>query len=233
MASSMLSCSPGAGSLVGALAFVLAAGCAAPASPVQDTTTAPIPPPPAVSAALPPAPPAPPPAPALASASAAPPSPPSVPIATTPIDRNTCRPHPPAVTFEVADDDVVVPLDAQGCPLGRSHFKFNGYGYKASVDFMTELQRLVKAGDRAGLADLANYPLRVNISVSRHLVIKDRAAFLKGFDQIYPAPVIQAILAADPRDVSCSYQGIMLGNGILWADNGAKGHYGAISINVP
>lgn len=137
------------------------------------------------------------------------------------------------MSFEVADDDVVVPLDAAGCPLGESHFKPNGFSYQASVDFYTELQRLLKAGDKEGLADLANYPLRVNGSKGKALIVKDKAAFLKSFGQIYSPAVVAAVLAVDPRNLFCNYQGVMLGDGILWADRTAKGHQGIISVNVP
>jgi hypothetical protein len=137
------------------------------------------------------------------------------------------------VSFEVANDDVVVPLDAAGCPLGESHFKFNGFSYKASVDFFTDLQRLLKAGDKQGLAELANYPLRVNGDKGKALIVKDRASFLKSFDQIYSPAVVAAALAVDPRNISCNYQGVMLGDGILWAYSTSKGHQGIIAVNVP
>jgi hypothetical protein len=136
------------------------------------------------------------------------------------------------VRWEVKDDDVVRGLDARGCLIGESHFKANGYSYKASVDFMTELQARVKAHDKNGLADLANYPLRVNGKGTPPRIVKDRSAFLKAVDTIYTPPVSLAILAVDPRDLFCNYQGVMLGDGVIWTDN-AHDHIGVISINVP
>jgi hypothetical protein len=207
-----------------ALAALSAVGCTrAQPPPTKDSSIA--------SAPLPASTPA-------SSASAAPSAVPSatpsaVPTAAASVNRETCTPRPPAVQFEVKDDDVVIPLDAQGCPLGESHFKANGYSYKASVDFMTQLQRRVSAGDKTGLADLTNYPLRVNFKNRDPLIVKDRAAFLRDFDHLYSPSVAAAILKEDPRDVSCNYQGIMLGRGVLWADNRDGGHYGVIAINPP
>lgn len=149
-----------------------------------------------------------------------------------PVDPKTCRPKPPAVTFDVKNDDVVIPIDAAGCPLGESHFKANGYSYQASVAFVTEIQRLLRAGDTKGLSALANYPLRVNLPKGAPLIVKDAAGFVRDFDRIYPKAVIAAILAADPRDLFANAQGVMLGNGVLWSDN-AKGHLGVIAVNVP
>jgi hypothetical protein len=159
-------------------------------------------------------------------------APSSAPSASGLVDRHNCRPKLPAVSFEVKDDDVVIPLDATGCPLGESHFVSNGYSYKAAVDFMTELQKRLKAADRKGLSELVRYPLRVNGAKGAFLTIKDKASFVKSFDLAYSASTIAAVLKQDPRDVSASSHGMMLGNGLLWAD-GEKGVYGITAINVP
>jgi hypothetical protein len=217
------------------IAALAAVGCAGPPPPpAQDTSTLVISPPtstlaPSASAA--------PPAPPSASAPALPPpASPSqasaVPSAAPSVNRETCRSQGPAVTFEVKDDDHVVALDAQGCPLGGSSFKPEGYSYQASVDFMTELQRRLEANDKNGLAELVNYPLRVNRSKGGPLIVKDRAAFLRSFDQIYTPGAVSTILSKDPRDVACNYQGVMLEHGVLWMDNSKGGHYGVIAINV-
>jgi hypothetical protein len=208
----------------GALA---AAGCsAAPPPPTREAPVVAIPP---VRTAPPPGSSVPPsPLPALSL------TPSAAPAKAASVDREHCRPDGPAVTFEVEDDDVVVDLDAAGCPLGESHFKFNGYSYKASVAFMTELQRLVKAGDRSGLAALANYPLRVHRSRSSTLIVKDRAAFVRDFNRIYSPAAIKIILAQDPRAIFCRYDGVSIGDGILWASDGSKGdHLGIYVVNSP
>ena len=199
-----------------ALSALSTAGCAAaPPQPTQEAVVivpspASVAPPPGASAALPPA--APTPAPAAL------------------VDRTKCQPHPPAATFEVKDDDIVISLDAAGCPLGESSFKANGYSYKASVAFMTELQRLLKAGDRKALSELVTYPLRVNYNKGP-LIVKDRAAFLREFDQIYSPGMVEIILKQDPRDLFCRDQGVMLGLGFIWAAKDKSGHLGVTAVN--
>ncbi len=209
--------------------FLLACGGSQPAPPPADTAIVPPDPPAsaAASAAVTAAP-----LPTAAPTAVASAAPSSVPSASGLVDRRNCRPTPPAVSFEVKDDDVVIPLDATGCPLGESHFVANGYSYKASVDFMTELQKRLKSADKQGLAELVRYPLRVNGAKGAVLSIKDKGSFVKNFDRVYSASVIAAVLEEDPRNVAASSQGIMLGSGILWAD-GAKGAYGVTAINVP
>ncbi|MFS8071751.1 MAG: hypothetical protein ACMG6S_35725 [Byssovorax sp.] len=200
-----------------ALSALSAAGCAAaPPQPVQEPAV--VAPPPASAA------------PPLGSSAPLPLGVPTPSAAPAPVDRKNCQPHPPAVKFEVKDDDVVTSLDAAGCPLGESHFKANGYSYKASVDFMTELQRLLKAGDKKALSELVTYPLRVNCNKGP-LIVKDRAAFLREFDQIYSPGMVDLILKQDPRDVFCKDQGIMLGLGFIWAAKDRSGHLGVTSVN--
>jgi hypothetical protein len=156
----------------------------------------------------------------------------AAPSAAASIDLKNCRPRGPAVRWEVEDDDVVRHFDAQGCPLGKSHCKVNWRGYKAAVDFMTDLQGKLKAPDTSALDDLVNYPLRVNGPPrDAHFEVHDRAAFLEMFDRIYTPETIKAILATDPRDVYCNHKGLNLGNGVLWAGS-AKGHDGVIALNL-
>ncbi len=108
----------------------------------------------------------------------------------------------------------------------------NGYSYKASVAFFTELQKQLEAGDKKALSELVRYPLRVNGPKGAVLMVKDKAAFVKGFDRVYSASVSAAVRKEDPRNVFASSKGIMLGSGILWGD-GEKGRYGITAINTP
>jgi hypothetical protein len=211
-------------------ALLLAACIVPPPPPTEGPAQVTVPPPP--SAAEPSASAEPSSQPTAAPSAVASAAPSVGPIVSGSVDMKTCRPQPPAVTFVVKDDDIVVPLDAQGCPLGQSHFKVNGYSYQASVTFMAELQRQVKAGDKKALAELANYPLRVNGKKGIPLIVKDRAAFLKEYDRVYSPSVIAAILKEDPRNLFANSQGVMLGSGIVWADNGGN-HLGVTAINVP
>ncbi|MFO0761294.1 MAG: hypothetical protein U0359_32750 [Byssovorax sp.] len=210
------------------LALLPLLACGTPPAPAPGGSEIVVAPPSAAPTAAPIAPSAAPTAAAIAPSAA----PTATAVAPAPIDRTTCRPKPPAVSFEVKDDDVVTPLDASGCPLGESHFKANGYSYRAAVDFFTELQKRLRAGDKKGLGELARYPVRVNMPRGAALVIKDDKGFSSSFDKVYSPGVTAAVLKQDPRDVSASSKGLMLGDGIVWAD-GDKGVYGVIAVNTP
>ena len=170
-------------------------------------------------------------APPIPSISLAPPVAAPPPRATAPVDLEHCRPHPPAVRWEVEDDTIVRAYDAAGCMLAHSRCKGDSYGYRAAVGFMTDLQARAKAQDANGLAEIARYPLRVNgRSASRD--IHSHAEFLQVFGRVFTPRVLGAVAAADPRDLFCNYHGVMLGDGIVWAD-GVQGHLALITINSP
>ncbi len=137
-------------------------------------------------------------------------------------------------TITVTNDDKVVIEDPHGRSSGESHFRKNGFSYRRSVQFMADLQQRLKAGDKEKLAELILFPLRVNQSAQRHRLIQDRAAFVRDFEQIFNAKVTEKVLAADPRKIFCNYQGVMLGDGILWVGSDSKEtSYGVRSINQP
>jgi hypothetical protein len=213
-------------------ALVLACGAPQPAPPPVDTAVV-LPPPSAAISAEPSAAATAVPAPSAAPSAMVSAAPSSAPSASGAVDRLHCHPTLPAVSFEVKDDDVVVPLDASGCPLGESHFVFNGYSYKAAVAFFTDLQKQLKAGEKKAAAELMQYPLRVNGAKGAVLAINDKASFVKNFDRIFPASTIAAVLKEDPRDVAASSHGLMLGRGVLWGDVDKGNRYGITAINTP
>lgn len=61
------------------------------------------------------------------------------------------------------------------------------------------------------------YPLRVNTTgkPSRQL---GRAALLQQFDQVFTPAVVQQVLKQDPAALFQNYQGLMFGDGAVWAD---------------
>lgn len=94
---------------------------------------------------------------------------------------------------------------------------------------MSEFQKRLRANDREAMANAICYPLRVNGQTP--ILVEDRAQFIRQFDAIFTPDVARAVLAADARKVFCSYQGIMLGNGVVWARKDAQGRYGLCAIN--
>jgi hypothetical protein len=86
-----------------------------------------------------------------------------------------------------------------------------------AIVFFQKLQAAVKAGDKAQLASMVNFPLRT----SRHgqgVKMRHRQQFLQAYSQVFTPAVICAVEAAKPSDVWGNYQGFMVGRGVIWWD---------------
>lgn len=83
-------------------------------------------------------------------------------------------------------------------------------------DFVASVKKALQNKDKAALAAMCTFPLRVNTG-SKHSEIADVAAFEKQFDKIFSAKAITTILSQPNSDLFANYQGLMLGNGEAWA----------------
>ncbi len=77
------------------------------------------------------------------------------------------------------------------------------------------LQQGVASGDRAAVATLMRYPLRVDTDGKKR-EIPDAAAFQREYDSIVTPPVAAAITAQSFETVFANGQGVMIGNGQVW-----------------
>jgi len=79
----------------------------------------------------------------------------------------------------------------------------------------TELQRGVAAGDRAAVAGLMRYPVRVTIG-GKNQTVADAAAFQRDYDRIV-TPALAKLIAEQKFDtLFVNWQGVMLGQGEVW-----------------
>jgi len=78
-----------------------------------------------------------------------------------------------------------------------------------------ELQQGVASGDRAAVATLMRYPLRVDTDGNTR-EIADAATFQREYDSIVTPPVARAITAQSFDTVFANWQGVMIGNGQVW-----------------
>lgn len=77
------------------------------------------------------------------------------------------------------------------------------------------LQQAVASGDRAAVAALVRYPLKVGTQgASRE--VSDAATFQREYDRIITAPVARAIAAQSFDTVFVNQQGVMIGSGQVW-----------------
>jgi len=77
------------------------------------------------------------------------------------------------------------------------------------------LQQGVAGDDRAAVAALMRYPLRVDTGGSKREV-PDAATFQREYERIITAPVARAISAQSFDTVFANQQGVMIGNGQAW-----------------
>ena len=85
------------------------------------------------------------------------------------------------------------------------------------LKFAREFQDALANRDVDRVATLVKFPLRVNTQGAITLHI-GKAQFVKEFDVIFTNAVKKQVLDQDPADLFQNYQGVMFGNGAVWAD---------------
>jgi hypothetical protein len=99
---------------------------------------------------------------------------------------------------------------------------------------VADLQQAIRANDKNWLADHMRYPVRY---FGRHeTLIRNKAAFVKNYDNVIGAKLRGAILAQDLNNVFENWQGMMVGEGShnIWVRNSGDGsneRYQIVTIN--
>lgn len=81
--------------------------------------------------------------------------------------------------------------------------------------FCVSLQQLVQRGDKAKLATLVKYPLKVSVGWG-DLIARGPKDFVAHYDEIFSPDVIAAIQKQDPEKLFKNWQGVMVGSGEVW-----------------
>lgn len=84
---------------------------------------------------------------------------------------------------------------------------------------LQKLQKAVVAGDRATVAGMVNYPLRLNRGPDDHTVFATRSELLKRYDAVFTPEVRRAVLADKLTEVLGSTAGVPLGKGAVWLNS--------------
>lgn len=103
-----------------------------------------------------------------------------------------------------------------GKNLGESTCVGSLAGYDAVRRFFTAARSAILGGDVEQIASFMAFPLRVNDTPTR--VVSTREQFISERARILTSDVTASVRNADPGQVFCTSQGVMLGNGVLWAD---------------
>jgi hypothetical protein len=122
---------------------------------------------------------------------------------------------PPVAGTDSAAAPAAAPAEAQADGDARERItKLLGDADQYEAVF-TALQRGVAAGDRAAVAGLMRYPVRVSIA-GKSQKIANAAAFERDYDKIV-TPALATLIAAQKFDtLFVNWQGVMLGQGEVW-----------------
>lgn len=103
------------------------------------------------------------------------------------------------------------------------------------LHFDNALREALEAQDAAAVAALASFPLRLNLGDGSHATLRDTAAFRQRGASLLP-PLRRAVDATQPGEVFCNDNGVMYGNGEIWANpvgSGSEAPFRITTINLP
>ncbi|WP_421570310.1 hypothetical protein [Stenotrophomonas sp. PD6] len=122
---------------------------------------------------------------------------------------------PPVAGTDPAAAPVAAPVEAQADGDARERItKLLGDADQYEAVF-TALQRGVAAGDRAAVAGLMRYPVRVSIA-GKSQKVADAAAFERDYDKIVTPALVKLIAEQKFDSLFVNWQGVMLGQGEVW-----------------
>jgi hypothetical protein len=98
------------------------------------------------------------------------------------------------------------------------------------TQFVVRLKQAVATDDRAAIAGMVNYPLRVNSAAARPATYRNAAALSANYTRVFTPEVKAAVAAAKPDDLFARDQGVMIGNGEIWM-NEIGGSMKIITVN--
>ena len=82
--------------------------------------------------------------------------------------------------------------------------------------FLTALQTALAANDKAKIAGMVQYPLRVNLAGQTHRLIRNRQQFAEQFAWLFTDKTREAVKTQIPACMFARDQGVMIGNGEIW-----------------
>jgi hypothetical protein len=98
--------------------------------------------------------------------------------------------------------------------------------------FLATLVKSVKAGDKARIAGMVQYPLSVYTGRG-HRLIRNGSEFVAAYGQLFTLGVQKAVLEQVPECLFANYQGVMIGHGEVWFEEQRDGSMKIKTINVP
>lgn len=133
---------------------------------------------------------------------------------------------------------VAVPVAIADTRLGDS-CDLSVLGLTNKDDFLRfdrSLRSALEKRDAAALALVVDLPLTLNYADGSHVSLNDAATLQLRFDEAFPPALRKIVLAQKPEALFCKYDGLMYGNGELWAnlvgDSKAQ-RLRVVAVNLP
>ncbi len=95
------------------------------------------------------------------------------------------------------------------------------YGAASVEQFLEDLQHSVAADDRAHVADMVRFPIRITVA-GKPLTLRTRDQLLKYYDVAFDSKVKGFIAKQKFSELFCNWQGIMIGRGEIWINVAGK-----------
>lgn len=109
------------------------------------------------------------------------------------------------------------------------------FGVKDKSGFLrfdAALRSALERQDADTLAPLVQFPLRLNRADGSHAMLVDAAALRQQFATAFPPSVHKSVLEQKPDALFCNADGVMYGNGELWADLAGTGEASQFRITA-
>jgi hypothetical protein len=108
---------------------------------------------------------------------------------------------------------------ASGPARADNPYAVAGISNPAQVtQFVARLKQAVAADDRAAIAGMVNYPLRVNSAAAtgRPTFYRNAAALSANYARVFTPDIKEAVAATKPDNLFARDLGVMIGNGEIW-----------------
>lgn len=90
---------------------------------------------------------------------------------------------------------------------------------KRAENFLLTLRSAVEANDKAKVASMVKYPVRVNLPDRTHRLIRTPEQLRRQYDFLFNADTRKAIQEQVPQCMFARDQGAMIGNGQVWFED--------------
>lgn len=127
-------------------------------------------------------------------------------------------------TWISADNKISYPFELSyaggvpGAEYGRKYAMFINKSDQDIENFISKIQSYIVNNKKEQLAEEIRYPINVNID-NKVINIQNKEDLIKNYDKIFTVDYTQAISKARTRDPDVTYQGIMIGNGLIWIND--------------